>query len=140
MKKFFSIILAVVLLASHMSLTIGTHMCRGEAIETRIIYGGSHLLGCGMEDMNEPCEIPLQHDDSFSKDQCCENHYQTFQTSDEFVNDSFQFSVSVDFALALVYAVLDINLSPQADRHLNTAYLPPPLEKDIQVLFQTFII
>ena len=53
MKKFFSIILAVVLLASHMSLTIGTHMCRGEAIETRIIYGGSHLLGCGMEDMNE---------------------------------------------------------------------------------------
>jgi hypothetical protein len=140
MKKFFSIILAVVLLASHLSLTIGTHMCRGEVIETRIIYGGSHLEGCGMEDMNEPCEIPLQHDNSFSKDQCCENQYQTLQTSDEFVNDSFQHNLSIDFALAIAYAVLTIDSSPQADRPFNTAYLPPPLEKDKQVLFQTFLI
>lgn len=140
MKNFFSIILAVVLLASQLSLTIGTHMCRGEAIETRIIYGATHLQGCGMEDMNEPCEIPLQHDVSFSKDQCCENHYQTLQSSDEFVNDSFQHNLSVDFALAFVYAVLNIDLSPQADRRFITAYLPPPLEKDIQVLFQTFLI
>jgi hypothetical protein len=140
MKKFFSIILAVVLLVSHMSLTIGTHMCRGEAIETRMIYGGSHLLGCGMEDMNESCENTPQHVVSFSNDQCCENHYQTLQSSDEFVNDSFHHNFSVDFAVAFVYAVLNIDSSPQADRPFNTAYLPPPLEKDIQVLFQTFII
>ena len=140
MKNFFSIILAVVLLASHMSLTIGTHMCRGEAIETRIIYGGSHLLGCGMEDMNEPCEISLQHDVNFSKEQCCENQYQTFQTSDEFIFDAPQHNLSVDFALDFGYAVLNIDISPQADRQFNTAYLPPPLQKDKQVLFQTFLI
>jgi hypothetical protein len=140
MKKFFSIVLAVVLLASQLSLTIGTHVCAGEAIETRIIYGGSHLLGCGMEDMSEACEIPVQHDVNFSKDQCCENQYQTLQSSDEFVNDSFHHNFSVDFAVAFVHAALNIDSFSQADRPFNTAYLPPPHEKNIQALFQTFLI
>ena len=139
MKSLFAILLSVVLLAGQMSLTIGTHICQGEAIETRIIYGGTHL-GCGMEDMSEPCDINDQQDVSFSKEQCCENQYQTLQTTEDFVNDASQLNLSLDFAVAFVSSLLNIDLSPRATHQFNTAYLPPPLDKDIQVLFQTFLI
>ena len=139
MNKFFSILLSVVLLAGHMSLTIGTHICQGEATETRIIYGSTHL-GCGMEDMSEPCDINDKHDEGFSKDHCCKNQYQTTQTSDEFVKNTSQLNVSPDFAAAFVYSFLNIDLFPQTTQQFNTAYLPPPLDKDIPVLFQTFLI
>lgn len=139
MNKFFSILLSVVLLAGQMSLTIGTHICQGEATETKIIYGATHL-GCGMEDMSEPCDITDQHDVSFSKEQCCENQYQTLQTSEDFVNDAFHYNLSIDFAVAFVSSFLNIDLFPQTTQQFNTAYIPPPLDKDKQVLFQTFLI
>lgn len=139
MKSLFAILLSVVLLAGQMSLTIGTHICQGEAIETRIIYGSTHL-GCDMEDMSEPCDINDQQDVSFSKEQCCKNQYQTLQTTEDFVNDAFHSNLSIDFAVAFVSSLLNIDLFPQTTPQFNTAYLPPPLDKDIQVLFQTFLI
>lgn len=142
MKKGFSILLSFILLASHMYLTIGTHFCGGEVVETKIILGETHL-GCGMLDMEKPCDDSENSNKnlvSFDKVPCCKNEFQTVQTTDEFVKDVAPQSFHVDFAIAIIYTTLDLDLFPKSTNQFYTEYIPPPLGKDIQVLFQTFLI
>ncbi len=70
-----SILLSVFLLANHINLTIGTHYCRGQAVETKILIGETHM-SCGMEDMDESCDAHGVQDLSYTNSPCCENHYQ----------------------------------------------------------------
>lgn len=149
MRKVFSIILSFLLLASHMSLAIGTHFCSGKAVETKIIWGKTHL-GCGMPDMAETCDIPgescdvshelLAQDIHFDKVPCCENEYQTFQVTDEFVKDVTPQFLHVNLAVAFIYTTLYLDLFPTLTPPFYTEYNPPPLDKDLPILFQTFLI
>lgn len=142
MNQFFSIILSLILLASHSYLTIGTHFCGGEAVESKILLGETHL-GCSMMDIKEPCndsENSNKNKTNFDKTSCCENKYQTVQSTNEFVKDATQITLNVDFAITLVYATLNLELFPNSTQGVYTAYHSPPIEKDIQVLFQTFLI
>ncbi len=142
MKKFISILLSFMLLASHMSLAVGTHFCGGEAIETKIMLGDAQL-DCGMPDMEEPCEDSEKsntHEVHFENVPCCENEYQTFQVTGEFVKNVAPQSFSIDFASGFIYANPDVDLFPKLTHQFNAEYISPPLEKDIQVLFQAFLI
>ncbi|MFO7670080.1 MAG: hypothetical protein R6W31_10515 [Bacteroidales bacterium] len=142
MKKSFSILLSFILLAGHMSLAIGTHFCGGEVVETKIILGETHL-GCGMMDMEEPCdgdEKSNTNEVRYDEVPCCENEFQTFQSTNEFVKDAAQTTFNVEFAVAFIYTTLNLDLFPKSTHQFYTEYLPPPIEKDISVLFQTFLI
>ncbi|PKP51460.1 MAG: hypothetical protein CVT92_12730 [Bacteroidetes bacterium HGW-Bacteroidetes-1] len=142
MKKSFSILLSFILLASHIYLTIGTHFCGGEAVETKIMLGETHL-DCGMMVMEASCDTPVkQHENgiNFDKVPCCQNEYQTVQTTDEFVKDAAQIAFNVDFAIAFINTTLILDLFSKAVHQFFTEYNPPPIEKDNQVLFQTFLI
>ncbi len=141
MKQIFSILLPFILLASHMYLTMGTHFCGGEIVETKIMLGETHL-GCGMMDMEEPCDDsnPTNKGTNFNKTPCCANEYQTLQPTNEFVKDAAQIVFNVDFAVAFIYTTLNLDLFPKSTTKFYTEYISPPLEKDIQVLFQTFLI
>jgi hypothetical protein len=142
MKQTFSIILSFMLLASHMYLTIGTHFCGGEAIETKIILGETQL-GCDMMDREEPCDDVANSNKSntdLDETPCCENEYQTIQSTNEFVKDAAQIAFNVDFAVAFIYTTLNLDFFPESTHQVYTEYISPPLEKDIQVLFQTFLI
>lgn len=140
--KFISILLSFILLASHSYLTIGTHFCGGEAVETKIMFGKTHL-GCNIPDMEKSCNIQAKHDDHEVRlDQvpCCENEFQTVQTTNEFVKEGVPFNFSVEFAVAFIYNSLKFHLSPKTNHQLFSAYSSPPIEKEIQILFQTFLI
>jgi hypothetical protein len=132
-----------------MYLTIGTHFCGGEAVETKILFGETHL-GCEMPDMAETCDIPgescdvshghLAQDIYFDKVTCCENVYQTFQVTNEFVNDVTPPFLHVNVAVAFIYTTLNLDLFSKSTPQFYTEYNPPPLEKDLLILFQTFLI
>jgi len=149
MKKVFSIILSFLLVASHMSLAIGTHFCGGEAVETKIIWGDTHL-GCGMPDRTETCDThgescevshgPLAQNIHFEKVPCCKNEYHTVQITDEFVKDVAPQFLHVNFAVASIFTIQDLELYPKSTPQFYTEYNPPPLEKDLSILFQTFLI
>lgn len=142
MRQIISILLSFILLASHTNLTIGTHYCGGENIETKIIFGETHL-GCGMMDMDEPCDVIESYgnnETSFSKGPCCQNKFQTIYLSDDFVNDAIQSTSNVDFALAFMYSTINFDIFQRSNTQFYTEYISPPLEKDIPVLFQTFLI
>jgi hypothetical protein len=142
MKRVFSILMAVTLLASYISLTIGTHYCGGEVVESKLIYGGTHL-SCSMPDMVESCdhsEKPDYNDVRFDKAPCCENEYQTVQVTDEFVQDTAPLSFNIYFVAKLIYTSLSPDLFSKPVRPIYTEYFPPPSDKNIQALFQTFLL
>jgi hypothetical protein len=142
MKQIFSILLSFILLASHSYLTFGTHFCGGEAVESRILFGETHL-GCGMMDMEESCNDPEESNKSqtsFDNIPCCENDYQTIQVSDEYVKEATPITINVDFALAFVYATLNLDLLPNSTQKSFTEYFAPLLKIDLQALLQTFLI
>lgn len=125
-----------------MSFIIGTHFCSGEAVETKIMLGKTHL-GCGMTDIDLSCEDSgktSNHPVSFDNFPCCENEYQIIQVTDEFVKDATHGSLNIDFAAAFLAILLNVDLIPKSTHQFYTDYSPPPLEKDVQVLFQTFLI
>lgn len=141
MKKVFPIILSFMLLASHMSLSIGTHFCCGQAMEKKILWGNTQL-GCSMQDMEETCndsEKSNTNELHFENVPCCENKYLTVQSTDDFIKDVEAKSLKVDFALAFVYTNMNLDINPNSTHHFYTEYFSPPQEKDVQVLFQTFL-
>ena len=142
LRKIFYIVMAFVLVASNLGLTLSTHYCQGEALESQINLTPVDL-GCGMTDMVNSCALPLEHhDDETHIDNipCCENEYQTIQPTEDFIQETTPITFNVDFAIALVYTTLNLDLFPNSTQHFYTAYHSPPIEKDIQVLFQTFLI
>lgn len=139
MNRMVSILLSVFLLASHINLTIGTHYCRGQAFETKILFGETHM-SCGMADMDESCVVHGVPDLSYTNIPCCENHYQALPASDDFLKDAPQLNVPDSLIAALVDPILNGVLFPKKADQSYTDYLAPPLKKDIQVLFQTFRI
>lgn len=142
MKQFFPIVLSIILLASQINLTMGTHFCGGEAVETKIMLGETHL-DCGMMDMGEPCdnsEHTNNNQASFNNIPCCQNEFQTIQGTDDFVKDAAQIVFNVDFSVAFIYTMLNFDLFPSSTNNIYTEYISPPVEKDIQVLFKTFLI
>ncbi|MDT8394065.1 MAG: hypothetical protein RQ761_09475 [Bacteroidales bacterium] len=142
MKKVLPILLSFILLASHMSLSVGTHFCCGEAMVTKILVGDTHL-GSGMQDMEgtfNDSNRPNTNELHFENVPCCENRYQTLQSTDEFIKDVETHSCRPDFVLAFVYTTPDLEINPNSTHRFFTEYISPPLEKDIQILFQTFLI
>lgn len=142
MKKSFSILLSFILLASHVSLIIGTHYCGGEPVESKLLFGENHL-GCGMADMDESCdheETNENNDVSFDNAPCCENDYFTVQVTDDFVKDTATVFFSNNFVAALFSTILNPEIFSKYTNQLYTEYYPPPLEKNIQILFQTFLL
>jgi hypothetical protein len=141
MSKFFSILLSVLLIASHMYLSIGTHFCGGEAVNTKLVLGKTQL-DCGMDAMDEGCQHPEdsgQTGDRLEKAPCCENEYQTLDSTDDFIKEFNVATLNFDFTASFFYVLLTLDLQPELKPILYAAYSPPLFEKDIQVLFQTFL-
>lgn len=125
-----------------MSFTIGTHFCGGEAIESKIMMGKTHL-GCGMTDTEDSCsdsENPNLTGESFDKTPCCENKYQTVQSPHEFLEIAAYPTFNVDLAIAIVYSKLNLDLFPESTHKHFKEYSSPLIEKDIQELFQAYLI
>ena len=142
MKKVFSIALSLFLLASHISLTIGTHFCGGEAVEKKVVWASSHL-GCGMEDMdesNKDASNTTPTEKTFSELPCCENEFQALDVTDDFVKDASSFVINIDFVHIHVLTLLGLDITPVAAKNHYAENSPPPLERDIQILFQSFLI
>ncbi len=142
MKKSFTILLSFILLASHISLTIGTHYCGGEAVESMLMFGENHL-GCGMSDMEESCEHSGKtngNDVSFSNTPCCENEYFNVDSTDDFVKDTAPLHFSTNHVAVIISAILNTEIISKSTHKLFTGYNPLPPGKNLQVLLQTFLL
>jgi hypothetical protein len=125
-----------------MTFAIGIHFCSGETVESKFLFGETQL-GCEMPDMEQSCdnsENTTHNNVSIEKIPCCENEFQTVQTTREFVKDAVQLLLNSEFAATFQYMTFNLELFPYSTDQFQIKNNSPPIEKDIQVLFQTFLI
>ena len=126
------------MLTSHLGFAVGTHYCRGLAVETKVMIGHEHL-DCGMAYMDKDCEGKSDGKTHLDKMPCCNNEYASFDIEDEFKPIVEHKAPSIQFVAAFVVSYVDVfsvdEVNPQ-----NTDYDPPLVTRDIPSLHQVFII
>lgn len=121
--------------------SMNTHFCGGHAVKATLTIGEGEP-DCGMKMMEFSCEDSPRDFAQIQSQPCCENHHQIIQLEGEVeLTPALDFNAS-NFALVFVHSVVASILNPTV-RVLDAPYSvhsPPRQERDIQVLFQTFIL
>ena len=121
-----------------MSLTVGTHLCGGEIISSKFVFTNIDIDCC--IDKKIECEKEDTQRGAHLKDvPCCENHFTTIDVVDDFLKSSSHKSDNIVSAV-LVSTILNSKMFQKEFSKFFSEYSPPLLKKDIQTLFQVFII
>ncbi|WP_245967149.1 HYC_CC_PP family protein [Ulvibacterium marinum] len=133
-SKGVSIAMALLLLASTTSWTVGKHYCMGHLVSVSLF---AHAPDCGM-DMGDSMGATSQME---TEDSCCSDQLIVVEGQDHLtisLNDSIL--VPQPFLTAIAYSYL-VLFEAKVERPLPHEHYPPPLLfKDIHVLDQVFLI
>ena len=133
-----SLTLAVLFLAANVGVTIGSHYCGGEKVESKIMLA-SHNLDCGMANMATDCKHHKQNSKNQFSKPCCENEFDFFQVEQEYEQPNFTDQIDLNFLVAFIQTSIQlVNIENKEQHFLN--YSPPLIKKDLQVLHQSFLI
>lgn len=130
--KFFSGLLAIIVLFSTLSFTVDSHYCGGRLVDVAVF---SEVSGCGMEMENE-----MSDEVSFSKKSCCKNETSIVEGNsiDQQVLKNLKLQqISFVTAFVVSHNNLFLDNTQTSSRYL---YKPPIIHKDITVLFENFRI
>jgi hypothetical protein len=138
MKEVFHKILAlsmsVMVLLSTMSFTVDMHYCGNNLVDVALF---KEAKTCGMEQM-QPTE---ECGDKMEKKSCCTDKQIVVEGEDDLkisvVNLSFEQQV---FLISYTYAYYNLFESTEATTTSYLGHPPPLLDKDYQVLYETFLI
>lgn len=124
---------------SNLGLTVATHYCGGHAVRSGLLLSGGDF-DCGMMDDGTVYRDTSAQRTHFAAEHCCKNLHQTLQTDNTLQTDLPAPEFHAPVAEPAVYAfhyhepVTALEIAPfRID-------LPPLFERDVQVLFQTFLI
>ncbi|MEX0812972.1 MAG: hypothetical protein WD048_12205 [Chitinophagales bacterium] len=138
MQKVISIFFTLLLLLSNISLTMATHYCAGFVVKSQLMLGKGDL-DCGMHKVKEECPFHSDTKERINKVPCCENEYLTVELKEDFNQTIQKLNFDIDFVQAFAQSKSE-KYFPELIFPQYGNYYPPPLDKDIQVLFQTFLI
>ncbi|WP_271855139.1 HYC_CC_PP family protein [Patiriisocius marinus] len=135
MKQLISITLSLLMLLSSSGITYAQHFCGDFEMLAKVTLGLEHL-SCGMTISESTCDSETQEDHD-----CCDNEYSQINTDENYTASDFNFQVSPIFAATFVSVfILQTETFINDQNTLFARYQPPPLIKDIPVLFETFLI
>lgn len=128
-----SLTMAFIVLFSTLSFTINMHYCGETLVETAVFQKAK---GCGME-MNRPSTEGC----AITKKNCCDNKQLAIEGQDELQlsAEKIEFQHQV-FLTSLVYAYVSLFEGFQEEIVPLNDYSPPLVERDIQVLYEVFLI
>ncbi|HET8809706.1 MAG TPA: hypothetical protein VFM65_05515 [Flavobacteriaceae bacterium] len=138
MQKLLSIFLSVLLLTSATNIAYGQHFCGGNLMKSMLTFSET-TLSCGMEQMPTSCEKSAS-EQSVHEKSCCENELHQVQTDEHFSGSHFQFDFHKNFTFAFVSVFVLDEIGETAQKVEFFNYYPPPIDKDVQVLYQVFLI
>jgi len=127
------------LLIGNSGLAIATHYCGGLAMESQMVVGHAELQ-CGMSNMDSGCENEPSRKNHFKEKPCCENQYQSLELEDTFEPQVIGSSLNLEFVASFVITYIRRSYSSNNDNVKYNNYSPPLIERDIQVLVQSFLI
>ncbi len=135
MKQYISILLSTLLLLSSSGIAYAKHYC-GEFEMLSQITLGEENLSCGMVMEETSCD-----DEQTEEHSCCDNEYTQVTTDNHFAKASFDIQFDQNFVAAFVATfVLNIPIADTITKDLYSVYDPPPIIRDIPVLYETFLI
>jgi len=127
------------MLVSNIGLAMNTHYCGGHAMDTSFSLG-LHDLDCGMANMDEELEPDLSNEIQFRASACCNNEHQILQLDEDIELQSATTEINPVFLVAFIYTLFHPIVFTEKSISEN-AFDPSPLpDKDIQVLYQTFLL
>ena len=136
--KRLSVFLAFTVLFSTLSFSVDKHVCMGEVTNTSYF---SDADSCGMIMELEDCTLENLTYDKVQKEKCCDDIHELIpgnQTEQQALQ-GFEFD-ELQFVLAFSYTYRNL-YEDKTDKTHFISHSPPPLVgKDINVLYQTFLI
>ena len=132
MNRLVSIFFLFVFSFSMTSFSAEIHYCKGELSDISFI-GHSSCENC--ESHNSKCKM-------HKKKKCCETVVIEYESDEDCVNASFDINQlsAVQVIIVNYYLNLDLFVSNELDKTIFKPYPPPDIDKDIQVLIQSFLI
>lgn len=114
-------------------MSFGIHFCNGRAVEHKVMMF-SHELGCGMEEGND-CESK-QH----LEKKCCGNFLVDYQLTNDYKVSDLSIDDKIDYVLINELFSMDRLVKVDNFSIQMVNYSPPPeIQKDITILFQSFL-
>ncbi len=125
--------MAFLVLFTTMSFTINMHYCGDTLVETAVF---KKAKGCGME-----MASPSSSECTVTKKSCCGDKQLIVEGQDELQISAEQFSFDQQlFISSLVYTYLNLFEDFQENLVSDKNYSPPLVERDIQVLYEVYLI
>lgn len=121
-----------------MGFSVATHFCGGHAVKSKLVFGDK-TLDCGMNKMDTSCETDLGTT-TIKQKSCCENQYMSLDVEDDFQRTIAQPRIDVNFVFTFVYTYFELLTSNFQQEAAFGDYSPPLRNRNVQVLFQTFLI
>lgn len=134
LHRVFSCLMALLLLASTVSWTVGKHYCMGHLIDVSLF---SHAEDCGMDLKDSNNDTTTIMDEN----SCCDDELLIFEGQDDLKVSFNDFSIDQEvFWVAFAHSYLYLFQVQEEPKDPIEQYPPPILVKDIQLLDEVFII
>ncbi|NBC56994.1 MAG: hypothetical protein GVY05_01740 [Bacteroidetes bacterium] len=131
-NQIFSVLMAIVVLASTMSMTVSTHYCGNILVDKTIMKPAQK---CAMHDVSS------QHENESNHKSCCDDEVEIIKGQDQLKLQSTDFELPQPiFIQALVYTFF---IKPTLQTHktpFRYEYPPPLYQADFQALYQVYLI
>ena len=125
------------MLTSSSGIAYAQHFCSGMEMISEITLGEKHL-SCGMEESSDSsCDDTI----AIVSGHCCQNHFTKIHTDDNFAKASFDISFHQIFIATFVsvFVLQEVEIA-SIQKTFFADYSPPPLERDLNILYDTFLI
>lgn len=136
LQKFLALILAFIVLFASFSFTVEKHVCMGEVTDVSYF---TEADSCGME-MEDDCVMDDLSGVHMEKEKCCHDIHELIpghQNVQQAIN-GLELN-QVQFVLAYTYTYLNL-FEQKEETSPFIALSPPSIDKDFQVIYQTFLI
>lgn len=119
-----------------MGFSMTTHYCGGQAVKSKLVLGDTSL-DCGMEKKADSCETASGTSINRS---CCENHFMSLGVEDDYQESIVPSQIKVNFIFTFVFTYFEFYTSYLQQEVAYGDYSPPFRNRDVLVMFQTFLI
>ena len=135
LHKILAMIIALAVLLSTLSFTVEKHVCMGEVTEVSFF---EEVEGCNMEE--SACESAQEENPVVSQSKCCDDIQELIpgNQNEQQALKSLEIN-KAKFLVAYIYTFVK-SLEDSGQEPVIPDISPPLVEKDIQVLYQTFLI
>jgi len=136
-KRVVAIFLSISLLISNIGFVYGIHYCCGEPIHSGLSINGLSNLDCGMVINSARCKAATQLPRLAPTD-CCTDYIVHITIESDYEEATIPVNQSDCGIVTIMPSTFSNHFMPTS--HPGFGYSPPLLNRDIQVLIQSFLI